>query len=113
MLGRFNRAAPLLLWIAIFLFMVGAYDFPGLKAPALVTYATISATAFTYLAVRHGLLAFVTFSYLQQVSLQTVVTLDPTAWYFPPTAIFLALVAVLTVFGIKTSTDQKLLPSRS
>ena len=71
------------------------------------------ATAFTYLAVRHGLLAFVTFSYLQQVSLQTVVTLDPTAWYFPPTALFLLLVAALTLFGIKTSTDQKLLPSRS
>jgi len=113
MLGRFNRAAPLLLWIAFFLFMVGAFNYSGLSVLALVTYATISATVSTYLAVRHGLLAFVTFSYIQQVSLQTVVTLDPTAWYFPPTAIFLLLVAALTVFGIKTSIDQKLLPSRS
>jgi len=113
MLGRFNRVAPLLLWAAVFLFVIGAYNNPGLKPLAVATYAAISATASTYLAVRHGLLAFVTFQFIQQVSLQTVETLDPTVWYFPPTAIFLLLIAALTVFGIKTSTDQKLLPSRS
>jgi len=113
MFGRFNRAAPLLLWAAVFLFVFGAYSSPGLKPLAVATFAVISATASTYLAVRHGLLAFVTLQFIQQVSLQTVVTLDPTAWYFPPTAIFLLLVAALTVFGIKTSIDQKLLPSRT
>jgi len=113
MFGRFNRAAPLLLWAAVFLFVFGAYSSPGLKPLAVATFAVISATASTYLAVRHGLLAFVTLQFIQQVSLQTVVTLDPTAWYFPPTAIFLSVVAALTVFGIKTSTDQKLLPSRT
>ena len=112
-LGRYNRAAPLLMWAAVFLFTFAAYSSPGLKVLAMVTYATISATASTYLAVRHGLLAFVTFIFIQQVSLLTVVTLDPTDWYFAPTAIFLSLVAALTVFGIKTSIDQKLLPSQS
>jgi hypothetical protein len=42
-----------------------------------------------------------------------VVALDPTAWYFPPTPIFALIIAGLTVFGIATATDQKLLPSRS
>ena len=113
MLGRFNRVAPLLLWVAIFLFMFGAYSATGHTILALVTFAAILATASSYLAVRHGLLAFVTFTYVSQTSLLTVVTLDPIDWYFAPTAIFLLLIAALTVFGIKTSTDQKLLPSRS
>ena len=112
MLGRFNRAAPLLLWGAFFLFMFGAYNVSGYTTLALATYAAISATASTYLAVRHGLLAFVTFTCVSQMALATIVTLDPTDWYFAPTAIFLFVIAALTVFGIKTSTDQKLLPSR-
>ena len=113
LLGRFNRVAPLLLWAAVFLFMFGAYGATGQTTLALVTFAGLAATASTYLAVRHGLLAFVTYSYISQVSLLTVVTLDPTDWYFAPTAILIALIAALTLFGIKTSTDQKLLPSRS
>ena len=112
MLGRFDRGAPLLLWVAVFLFMFGAFSTTGLEILGLVTFAAISATASTYLAVRHGLLAFATFMYISQVSLLTVITLDPTSWYFPPTAIFLLLVAGLTVFGIKTSTDRKLFLSR-
>ena len=113
MLGRFNRLAPLLLWVAIFFFLFGAFVTTGQELLGVATYAAISATASTYLAIRHGLLAYATFTYISQVSLLTVVTLDPTAWYFPPTAIFLLLVVALTVFGIKTSTDQRLLPSRS
>jgi serine/threonine-protein kinase len=112
MLGRFNRVALLLLWAAVFLFVFAAYTHPDLRPLAVAVFAAVSATASTYLAVRHGLLAFATFQFIQQVSLQTVVTLDPTDWYFPPTAIFLLLVAVLTVFGIKTSIDQKLFLSR-
>jgi serine/threonine-protein kinase len=112
-LGRFNRAAPVLLWATVFLFIFGTYSRPGLEAISVVTYAAISATASTYLAVRLGVLALVTFQFLQQAALTTVFTLDPTAWYFPPTAIFLILVVAMAVFGIKTSTDQKLLPSRS
>ena len=113
MLGRFDRTAPLVLWAAVLLFTVGAYNSPGVTTRGLITFATISASASTYLAVRHGLLAFVTFNFIQQVSLQTVATLDPTDWYFASTAIFVLLIAALTVFGIKTSTDQKLLPSPS
>jgi len=113
MLGRFYRVAPLVLWAVVFLFMFGAYNATGYTILALATYAAISATASTYLAVRHGLLAFVTYTYVSQTSLLTVVTLDPTDWYFAPTAIFMLVIAALTVFGIKTSTDQKLLPSRS
>jgi serine/threonine-protein kinase len=112
MLGRFHRAAPILLWSTVFFFIVGAYSRPGLEAIAAVTYAAISATASTYLAVRHGLIALVTFQFLQQTVLLTIFTLDPTAWYFPPTAIFLLIVVALTVFGIRTSTDRKLLASR-
>jgi serine/threonine-protein kinase len=112
MLGRFNRLAPMFLWSAIFLFMYGAYNTTGLESRVLVAFAAISATASSYLAVRHGLLAFVTFSCISQVSLLTVLTLDPSDWYFGPTVILIALIVGLTVFGIKTSTDQKLLPSR-
>ena len=113
MLGRLNRVAPLLLWGAFFLFMFGAYRVSGYTALALATYAAISATASTYLAVRHGLLAFVTFTCISQMMLATLVTLDPTDWYFAPTAIFVLLIAALTVFGIKTSIDRKLLPSQT
>jgi hypothetical protein len=113
MLGRFQRAAPLLLWATVFFFVFGAYSRPGLEATAAVSYAVISATASTYLAVRHGVLALVTFQFLQQASIMTIFTLDPTAWYFPPTAIFLLIVVVMTIFGIRTSADRKLLPSRS
>ena len=114
MLGRFNRGAPVVLWVAIFFFTFGGYGVTGgHSVRALAVYAAISATASTYLAIRHGLLAFATYTYVMQVSLLTVITLDPTAWYFPPTAIFFLLVAALTVFGVKTSTGQKLVPSRS
>jgi len=108
MLGRFNRAAPLLLFVAVFLFFFAGIDTTGGKTLDSIVFAAISATAFTYLAVRHGLLAFVTCSFVGQIIILTIVTLDPTDWYFAPTAIFVMLVATLTVFGVKTSTDQKL-----
>jgi serine/threonine-protein kinase len=113
MLGRFHHAAALVLWVTIFLFSFGAYNTSGYPTVALATYGVISATASTYLAVRHGLLAFVTYTCISQMALATIVTLDPTDWYFAPTAIFLFVAASLTVFGIKTSTDQELIPSRS
>lgn len=99
--------------VGLIFFVFGAYSRPGLESISVVIYAAISATASTYLAVRHGLLALVTFQFLQQTSLLTIFTLDPTDWYYAPTAIFLALIVAMTVFGIKTSTDRKLLPSRS
>jgi serine/threonine-protein kinase len=110
-LGRLNRASPLVLWCAVFLFVSGLYT--GLETRAAFTFAVISATTSTYVAVRHGLLAFATFIFVQQVSTSTVFTLDPSVWYFPPTAIFSLLIAVLTVYGMFTATDQNLLPSRS
>jgi ABC-type nickel/cobalt efflux system permease component RcnA len=110
-LGRLDRAAPLILWIAVFFFIFGLYT--SLEIRTTLTFAVISATASTYVAVRHGLLAFATFIFIQQVSTASVITLDPSAWYFPPTAILLLLVAALTIFGIMTATDRKLIPSRS
>jgi hypothetical protein len=110
-LGRLNRASPLVLWCAVFLFVTGLYT--GLETRAAITFAVISATTSTYVAVRHGLLAFATFIFVQQVSTSTVFTLDPSVWYFPPTAIFCLLIAALTVYGMFTATDQNLLPSRS
>ena len=111
MLGRFNRAAPLLLWVAIFLFTFTAYT-TGESNLDTGGFAVIAATVSTYIAVRHGLLAYVTSGFLSLVLMYTVLTLDPTDWYFALTAIFVGLVATLTVFGVKTSTDQKLFLSR-
>ena len=112
-LGRFNRIAPLVLWIGIFWFMYGAYDTTGLEMPVLVMYAAIAAAVSTYMAVQHGLLAFVTLTYVAQVSLLTIFTVDPAEWFFAPTGLLVALIAALTIFGIRTSTDKKLLPSHS
>ncbi len=112
-LGRWGRFSPAFLWLAMFLFFFGAFATTGYEALGLATYSAITATAAAYAAVRHGLLAYATFSSIGQVAMVTVVALDPTAWYFPPTAIFTLLVAALTIFGIKTSTDRKLAPSRS
>jgi serine/threonine-protein kinase len=112
MLGRFYRAAPLVLWLANFLFLYGAFDAGGSQPLERVVFASTVATASTYLAVRQGLLAYALYSFLGQVSMITMVTLDPSAWFFAPTAIFVGIVVVMTVFGVITSTDQKLLPSR-
>ena len=112
LLGRLAVGAPLLLWIAAFLFN-GAAVAMGLGARVSLVYAAISATAATYLAVRHGLLAFVTYGFLTLVSLQTVLTLDPHDWYFPQTAVFLLLIFGLTIFGIRIATDRSFLPARS
>ena len=113
LLGRLKFASIGVLWTTIFLFMFGAYTATGQPALVLAIFASISASASTYLAVRHGLLAYATFIFMSQVWMYTVVTLDPTDWYFPPTAILLLLTAALTVFGIVTSTDRKLLGSDS
>jgi len=102
----------MLLWVVVFLFFFGGFDTSGGETLDRVVFAAITATASTYLAVRPGLLAFVTFTFVGQTMISTIVTLDPTDWYFAPTAIFVVLVAALTGFGIKTSTDQKLFPSR-
>ncbi len=111
MLGRFKRGAIVLLWVAIFLFMFGGYT-TGQEFLDRIVMAGIPATAFAYLAGRHGLLAFVTFAFVSEVFLFTMVTLNPTDWYFAPTAILVVLIASLTVFGVRTSTDQKLFLSR-
>jgi hypothetical protein len=113
LLGRFGRVSPAFLFLAMLSFFFGAFATTGYEVLGLAVYSATAAAASTYVAVRHGLLAYATFSYVSQVSLMTVVTLDPTAWYFPPTAIFTLMVAALIAFGIKTSTDHKLLPSRS
>jgi hypothetical protein len=113
LLGRFGRVSPAFLLLAMFMFFFGAFATTGYEVVGLAVYSAVAAAASTYVAVRHGLLAYATFSYVSQVALMTVVTLDPTAWYFPPTAIFTLLVVGLTVFGIKTSSDRKLMPSRS
>jgi serine/threonine-protein kinase len=112
MLGRFAVGAPLFLWISAFFFN-GAATPTGLGIFALVVYSVITATAATYLAVRHGLLAFVTFLYLTLVSMETVLTLDPGDWYFPQTAVFILLILGLTIFGIRVATDRSFLPARS
>lgn len=113
MLGPLHRAAPLVMWLALFLFFYGAIaggDGEQLERTAL---AAIVSTGSTYLAVRQGLLAYVVASFVGQVSMITMVTLDPTAWYFPPTAIYVLLGTALAIFGIKTSTGLKLFTSRA
>jgi hypothetical protein len=112
MLGRFYRAAPLVLWLANFLFLYGSVVGGDSQPLERFVFASTVATASTYLAVRQGLLAYVLYSFLGQVSMITMVTLDPSAWFFAPTAIFVGLVVAMTVFAIISSTDQKLLSSR-
>jgi hypothetical protein len=107
-LGRRNRAAPLLIWVVVFLLFFGGFNTTGEGILDWLVFAAISATASTYLAVRYGLLALVIFTSVGQTIMGTIVTLDPADWYFAPTAIFVLLVATLTVFGVKTSIDQKL-----
>ena len=101
-----------MLSISVFLFFSRAYDTTGLSDFATYTYSAIAATAITYLVVRHGLLAFVTCNFFAQVFLTTILTLDPTDWYFVQTAIVALLVTAMTIFGVRTSTDRALLPHR-
>jgi serine/threonine-protein kinase len=112
MLGRLAAGAPALLWISAF-FFYGAASATGLGTLGRITFTVIYATAATYLAVRHGLLAFVTYLFLTLVSWQTVLTLDPHDWYFLQTAVLLLLIIVLTIFGIRIATDRSFLPARS
>ena len=65
-----------------------------------------AATGTTYLAVRHGLLAFTVNIFVSQVALFTIFTVDPTDWYFPGSAIFVALIFGLTLLGVKVSAER-------
>ena len=106
--GRFARAAAFLLWTALFGFSTTAY-LSGLETIDIVAFATTIATAGTYLAVRHGLLAFTVANNVGNTLMFTVLTLDPTDWYFPPTAIFVVVFIGLTVFGVRVSADRSTL----
>ncbi len=112
LLGRFKAVAPLFLWATAFMLVCGAYGVAGRDLIVLAPVAAISATGSTYLAVRHGLLSLVVLLYVSSVTMLTVATLDPSDWFFPQAALLIALIAGLTVFGIKTSTAQHLMPSR-
>ena len=112
LLGRFKLAAPLFLWAIAFMLVHGAFGVEGQNSIVLAPLAAISATGSTYLAVRHGLLSLVLFLHLSSVTMFTVGTLDPSDWFFPQAALLVALIAGLTVFGIKTSSAQHLMPSR-
>jgi len=109
--GRLTRLAPALLWVGSFLFCFSAYH-TALETLDLVAYGVITATGITYLAVRHGLLALATSSFIANTSMFVMLTLDPTDWYFAPTAIFVALVVGLTVFGVRVATDRPGLKAR-
>jgi hypothetical protein len=112
LLGPLHRLAPVLLWLLMFWFMFGAYGSSGQNNVVLAVFAVVGATGATYLAVRHGLLAYATYFSVSQVALITVPTVDPKVWYFAPTAILIGLIFALTVFGIVTSTDRNVLVSR-
>jgi len=105
LVGRFRHVAPVLLWLALFFFYFWAYNI-SLRSPDMAAFAIILATGATYLAVRHGLLAFAVSGFVGLVQYFTVLTTDPTDWYFAPTAIFVALVVGLTVFGVRVSADR-------
>jgi len=103
--GRLTLLAPILLWMGSVYFFFSAY-LTGLETLDLVAFGVISATGTTYLVVRHGLLALATGAFLANALMFVVLTLDPTDWYFAPTAIFVALVVGLTVFGVRVATDR-------
>jgi hypothetical protein len=64
--------------------------------------------------VRCGLLAASVGILLAFLPSLSVLTIDPTDWYFAPTGIYLGLVLCLVVFGVRTSTaGAPLLSSRA
>lgn len=104
--GRSSHVAPVvILWIGCIFFFFTAYT-SSLETIDLVAFGLISATGVTYLAVRHGLLAITVASFVSNALMLIIPTLDPTDWYFAPTAIFVALIVGLTVFGVRVSADR-------
>jgi hypothetical protein len=100
--GGLTQLAPIFLWIGTFLFFSSTY-LSGLETVDQVAYGIISATGVTYLAFRHGLLTLAVNSFIANAIMFVIPTLDPTDWYFASTAIFVALVAGLTVFGVRVT----------
>jgi serine/threonine-protein kinase len=101
----FIRLAPALLWVGSFFFSFSAYH-TALETIDIAVYGVVAASGITYLAVRHGLLTLATALFISNTGMFVVLTLDPTDWYFAPTAIFVALVVGLTVFGVRVATDR-------
>jgi hypothetical protein len=103
--GRVPFAAPFFLWLAMFGFFYSANLLIGLETIDMVVYSAIVATGGAYLAVRHGLLAFAVASAIGNILTYTVLTLEPSDWFFPPTAIFVSVFIVLTILGVKASAE--------
>lgn len=97
--------APLLLWLLFLGYTIIGFA-TGLRPVDLVAYGVILATGATYLAVRHGLLAFTVNIFISQVAVFTIFTFDPANWYFPSSALFIVLVIGLTAFGVKVSAER-------
>jgi predicted Ser/Thr protein kinase len=106
--GRLPVVAPFFLWCAVFTFFYSANLLIGLETTDIVGFAAIVATGNAYLAVRHGLLALAVSSSIGNTLTYTVLTLDPTDWFFPPTAIFVTIFVGLTIFGVKVSAERTL-----
>jgi hypothetical protein len=104
--GRLSVIAPILLWFAMFSFFYSANLLIGLETVDMVGYSVVVATGGTYLAVRHGLLAFAVCLSVGNTLTYTILTLDPTDWYFPPTAIYVAVFVGLTIFGVNVAAER-------
>ncbi len=102
--------APLLLWFLFLGYSLIGFT-TGLGPVDLVAYGVIYATGSAYLAVRHGLLAFVVNIFISQVAIFTIFTVNPADWYFPSSAIFVVLVVGLTAFGVRVSANRAELTS--
>jgi len=102
--GRFVRVAPVLLCAILVGYMSTAF-ISDLETVDIVAFGLVSAIGGAYLVVRHGLLALAVSAYIGNALMFNVLTVNPTDWYFPPTAIFSVVFIGLTVFGVKVSAE--------
>ena len=69
-----------------------------------IALGAILASTITFLVVRCGLLATTIGLMLMDLFASAILTIDPTDWYFAPTAIVVCFSIALIVFGYRVST---------
>jgi hypothetical protein len=111
LLGRAHRVAPVGLWLLLAMLYSGGMGFPMEDMDRLALGA-ILATTITFLVVRCGLLTTTIGLMLMDLFATSILTIDPTDWYFAPTAIVVCFSLGLIVFGYRTATARAPLLAR-
>lgn len=103
-LGRARAAAPAVVWAVLLLLVLGQVELDVDVADRLAV-AIVVATLYTALAVRSGLLAFVSCATTMEIVTATMTSSpQPAGWYAAGQIVFMAAILTLTAFGIRTST---------